>query len=137
MTTYYDMFPDRWLKAAMLKGKERTVTVKALTNEAQLKPDGKTEQVWVLSFEKTEKELGLNKTNARLLFALLGEHTSEWIGKRVTLAPEPDKSGMSDDGLCIRVVGSPDLKQPIEVAVKGAMGKRLKRVLRPTADGAA
>jgi hypothetical protein len=126
------MYPDRWLKAAMLKGKERTVTVKELKNEAQLKPDGKTEQVWILSFEKTDKELGLNKTNARLLFALLGETTEDWIGKRVTLAPETDKSGMSDDGLCIRVVGSPDIKAPIEVAVKGAMGKRLKRTLRPT-----
>ena len=137
MAGFYDLFPGEWLKAAMLKGKEQTVKVVELQHKSVLKPNGKTEDAWVLYFDKTEKGLGLNRTNARLLFALLGEDTEDWIGRWVTLAAEKDGSGMSDDGLCIRVVGSPELKQALEVTVKGAMGAKVKRVLRPTKRGAA
>lgn len=132
MTRFYDMFPDRWLKAALLEGQPRTVKIRAVTCESFLKPNGKTENAWLLGLEKIDKELSLNKTNSRLLFAMLGEDTDDWIGHWVTLAPEEDDSGKSDDGFCIRVVGSPEIKTSMEVMVKGPFGKKYMRVVRPT-----
>ena len=42
----------------------------------------------ILKFEKAEKGLILNKTNARKITALYGEEMNDWIGKQIILASE-------------------------------------------------
>ena len=58
---YDDAFPERWLHAADLQGKEVTLTItKAYLEELRL-PGGSIDQCAILSFAKTEREYVLEQ----------------------------------------------------------------------------
>jgi len=95
--------------------------------------DGTEKHQAVVAFKETKREWALNKTNAQMLVAMWGGETDGWLGHRVTLHAEPDKSGKSDSGLCIRVVGSPELASAITMQVKLPRRKPITRKLEPTA----
>ena len=42
----------------------------------------------ILKFDKSEKGLILNKTNARKIAAMYGDEMDDWIGKKIILAAE-------------------------------------------------
>ncbi len=99
------MFPSKYLKAADLEGKDVTVTIAAVKKDT-LKMKDQTEKVgYIVSFEgtKTGKMFVLNKTNANVIAAVLGEKRARlWAGKRITLYPTTCMSfGKRVD--CIRV----------------------------------
>ena len=54
--------------------------------------DGKKQRKLVLEFFDKEKKLACNKTNARVIGAMLGDETDEWPGQEITLYNDPTVS---------------------------------------------
>lgn len=101
MADYRTYFDNELLGAWDLQGRDVTVTIKDVVcgkvghgKQASKKP--------ILSFERTEKRMSGNKTNAKIIAAMYGTDTKDWIGKRITLYPtQTTYAGQSVD--CIRV----------------------------------
>ena len=106
-----ELYPGRFLKAGEFKGKKPTLTIAAVKIE-ELVGDTGPQIKGVIRFERTEKELALNKTNGICLKEMFGRKVQEWVGKRVTLY-----AGTWDGEECIRVWGSPDIAEDREVQV--------------------
>lgn len=107
-----ELYPNRFLKAGELKGKRVTLTIKDVDTDALIGDDGKEKIKGFLAFEKTPRQVVLNKTNGLCLRAMFGKKLSEWIGKRVIFYP--DKWNGED---CIRIFGSPDLAEELDVEI--------------------
>ena len=123
---YDEEFPDRWLHAADLGGKERTLTITAAyKDETYLPGEGKT-TAHVMSFKGAKKEYLLNKTNAMVCRELWGSKSADWVGHRLILAPVPDPSGKSDDGLKILFVGA-----DVESSTRVKQPQNKTRVIKP------
>ena len=87
-----------WLKAGDLKGKAHKVTVSGheivvLNEENRL----------VLSFEKAEKKLLLNATNANTIGDRLGDAEEMWIGESIVMFPTVCMYAGDPNTPCIRV----------------------------------
>jgi hypothetical protein len=89
------LFPNEYLAAADLQGKDVTLTISRLVQEA-LRTDKGDEDKWLIYFaemeersrrdkKKLNKRMVLNKTNAKTIAKLYGLETNDWIGKRITL----------------------------------------------------
>src|SRR5689334_11893046 len=104
-----ELYPGRFIKAGDLKGQKVTLTISDVNLE-RLVGDKGEQTKGVISFEKTDKSLALNKTNGICLKSMFGRMVQEWIGKRVTLFADT-----WDGELCIRVWGSPDIPADIEI----------------------
>jgi hypothetical protein len=77
-------YPSKYIKAADLPdGKDMTLTIARITVE-ELGDDEK-ESKPIVYFERAQKGLVCNKTNARTISKLYGAETDNWIGKRITL----------------------------------------------------
>ena len=98
-----EVFPSRYLKAADLKGKPRTVTIESAPYETLKSLDGKEMQKIVLHFKNTEKSLPLNVTNFDAVCDATGYPDSEeWPGQRIELYPtKTTMGGKTTD--CIRI----------------------------------
>lgn len=94
-------FPSRYLKAVDLpKNKEVQVVIDHVKME-DVSGDG-TEERPVVYFKGKNKGLGLNKTNAGVLQAGLGDETEDWEGREILLyvTQTPFQGNMVD---CIRL----------------------------------
>ena len=58
----------------------------------EFEQDGKPQRKLVLEFDGKEKKLACNKTNARIIAAMLGDETDNWIGHEITLYNDPTVS---------------------------------------------
>lgn len=130
--SYDALFPSRFIKAGEMNGKPVTMTIRTVYLDHLEGEDGREKPQAVVGFDEIKRELALNKTNAQCLLAMWGPDTDEWIGKRVTLYPERDASGLSDSGLCIRVKGSPDITKALEAQIKLPRRRPQTRRLVPT-----
>jgi hypothetical protein len=148
---FADMYPKDRFYAAEFKGKPVTLTFREtdpptdpVTNELLGKggPSEKMLPVW--HFNETPKKLPAVVTNGVCARAIMqtvvgkveGDDSNNWAGHKITLYPAPDPSGMSDDGLCIRVLGSPELKKPL--TFNAQIGRTKKQfTLKPTGNGKA
>ena len=134
---FVDMYPKDRFYAADFKGKPVTLTFRAndpVTSELLGKggPSEKMLPIW--HFKETPKKLPAVVTNGVCARALFGDESDDWAGHKITLYPAPDPSGMSDDGLCIRVLGSPELKKPL--TFNAQIGRTKKTfTLKPTGNG--
>ncbi len=135
--SYDQLFPSRFIKAGEFGGKPVTLTITAVDMDELEKEDGTVKNTPVVSFAETKRQWVLIKTNAQCLLAMWGPDTDGWIGKRVTLYPEHDASGLSDSGLCIRVKGSPDITGPITATIKLPRRKPMTRKLVKTTAASA
>jgi len=118
---FSEMFPNRWLDAHLLQGKDVTLKIARIHLERMLSERKGEEVKAVITFERTKRQLILNKTNGVCLRTLFGCQTGDWIGKRVTLFPAtPSDQGLQVRGtdLAIRIRGSPDITDPVEVNEK-------------------
>ncbi len=106
-----ELYPGRFLKAGDFKGKNVTLKISAVALD-ELEGDKGKQVKGIISFEKTEKQWALNKTNGICLRALFGRKVQEWVGKRVTLF-----AGTWNGDIAIRVFGSPELAEDLEVEV--------------------
>lgn len=108
------MFPSKYMKAADLRGKDATLTIRRVVFE-EVKGKAGSEKHWIIYFDEArkaaeksgnlemEKRLICKVTVARQIAKALGEKESErWVGKRITLFVDRTNSpqGMVD---CIRV----------------------------------
>lgn len=98
-----DAFPSNYLKAADLNG--RTVKVTIADCELEHLDD---EQKPVLRFQGKQKGMVLNRTNAAVLAAALGDETGAWVGREVELYPDRTMfQGRMVDCLRLRVPAPP------------------------------
>ncbi len=82
MTTVSDAFPSNWLKAADLNNRIVKVTIdKVIFEEIGQNKDKKP----VMYFEKVQKGLVLNKTNATEIAATHGDQMEGWTGQEIEL----------------------------------------------------
>lgn len=106
---YRAMFDRDYVGAWELEGKDVTVTickVEAKTLTAQGNRKNRKPVIW---FHGKEKGLALNKTNGKVIAAMYGNDTSQWIDKSITIYPtQTEMSGETVD--CIRI--RPRIPQP-------------------------
>ena len=133
--TYDALFPGRFIKAGEMAGKPATLTIADVYLDHIEGEDGREKPQAVVAFRETKREWALNKTNGQCLRALFTDDVEKWLGRQVTLYPERDSSGMSDSGVCLRVLGAPHLTKPLEVQIKLPRRKPIKRILKPTGNG--
>lgn len=97
------MFPNDYLAAADLQGKDCEVTIESVTQEALKTTDGQSEDKWILRFVGKRKKMVCNKTNAKLIAAYLNERDSDnWPNKSIILYPTTCQAfGKTEP--CIRV----------------------------------
>jgi hypothetical protein len=105
------LYPGRFIKTGDLLGKNVTLKIASIDLDELEGETGKKIK-GVVSFERTEKQLALNKTNGICLKEMFGRKVQGWVGKRVTLMPS-----MWNGEDCIRVYGSPDLPESKEITV--------------------
>jgi hypothetical protein len=86
MPHYKLLFPNNYVGAWDMEGGDRKVKIKAITVEDLYAVDTKkTKKKPVISFERVNKKLVLNKTNGAILSKLFGNKTETWIGKEIVL----------------------------------------------------
>ncbi|MDP3910885.1 MAG: hypothetical protein Q8Q14_10895 [Gemmatimonadales bacterium] len=107
-TTYDELFPGRFLKAGLFKGRDVTLTIKDVLIESLPAEKGGEEDKAILHFRESPKALVLNRTNGESIKAMFGKAVRDWLGKRVTFFPTHDKLGRETVD-AIRVRGSPDI----------------------------
>ena len=127
-----EMLHGRFIKAGEFKGNPVTLTIAALEQESLERDDGSEQQKWIITFVEKRKtgeplQWVLNRTNIECLFAMWDD-TDDWVGKPVTLKPEPDDSPINDTGLCIRIAGSPVLAKTVTAKIK--LGRRKRPIER-------
>lgn len=134
---YDELFPGRFLKSGELKGRDVTlkianVATEELPDARGVKTNKAGERVRVrgiVAFEKTEKQLVLNKTNGECIKAMFGRNTDDWIGKRVTFYPAT-VDAFGEETQAIRVRGSPDLAQDLTAELKLGQKTRTAKLRR-------
>jgi hypothetical protein len=131
--SYSEMYPNRFLKADMLKGKRVTLTIRSIVGEGLMSDDGGANLEWVVSFTERPLEFVMNKTNAFCLYRMFGGDPHSWIGRRVTLFPTTVQAfGQKQD--CIRIWGSPDLEDDLPITVPQGRKKAWETVMHKVAD---
>jgi len=125
-TSYDELYPGRFIKAADLKGKKVTLTLADVELEDLEGDDGKKTKC-IISFERTPKKLVACKTNGICLKQMFGKEIANWIGKRVTIFEDVWNSEP-----CIRVWGSPDLEAPLDVMITLPRRRPFKKTLHKT-----
>lgn len=133
---HFKALTDAYISAEELKGKTPTLTIVKVRSERMAGEDGKEKSKGIVTFGETPREWVLSKTAIQQLGALLGEDYGKWPGHRITLTTEPTPTG---DG--IRVLGSPDLHEPVtcvvKLSTKGGGKKKKQYTLIPTGRGQA
>ena len=136
MTVDYDeLFPGRFLKAGEFKGKAVTLTISGVTIEELPQEKGADMERGIVHFAETKKALVLNKTNGEAIKAMFSRDVGQWIGRKVTFAPDTVPFGR-DKVLAIRVKGSPELTEPLTFDLKLPRKKPRSVTLTPTAKKA-
>jgi hypothetical protein len=139
-TSYDEMFPGRFLKSGLFKGREPTMTVTRVETEVfpGIGVDKKTgkknpdKTKGMLFFKETEKALMVNVTNGQCLRQIMeyltdietSKNPQNLVGHRFTFFATTTTMRKWIDGKmtpyqepCIRVKGSPELDKNIEVEI--------------------
>lgn len=131
MPDYELLFPGRFIKSVEFKGKDVTLTMTGVETEELPQDKGGNKLRGIIAFKETKKKLVLNRTNAECLVAMFGRDYDKWNGHRVTFYPAP-----YEGETCIRVKGSPELKDVLEAEIKLPRKRPFKMRLIPTGKGA-
>lgn len=121
-----ELYPGRFLKAGEMGEKPVTLTIQSVDLEELEGENGKKIK-GVLTFERTPKQIALNKTNGICLREMFGRKVPDWEGKRVTWF-----ASVWNGEPCIRVYGSPDIERDMEIQVQLPKRKPIKMTLRKT-----
>lgn len=82
------MFPSRYLKAADFQGEPVQLTITEVFKDKVRMTNGSMVEKYVIRFRETEKELILNKTNAKAIAKVLGDPKAvNWAGSTIVLMP--------------------------------------------------
>ncbi len=106
MTTVSDAFPSNWIKATDLNNRTIKVKIdKVVFEEIGQNKDKKP----VMYFEKVQKGLVLNKTNATEIAAKHGETMEDWTGKEIELfSMMVPFQGQNVPAIRVRAVAEPE-----------------------------
>jgi hypothetical protein len=115
--SYSEMYPSRFLKADMLKGRKVTLTIKAIFGEDLTDADETTKPEWIVQFMERPFEWVMNKSNAFCLYRIFGGDPHSWVGHRITLFPQRG-TWFGEKGEAIRVWGSPDIEEDLPITLK-------------------
>lgn len=122
-----------YIKAAEFRiGQRFTVVIDNVHKEKLEDENGKKKGKGVVTFKGREKEWVSNKTNQILIAGMFGPMVKDWYGKPVTLEVQSVPVG-GVMKLGFRIVGSPELKEPITVTVKLPRKRPVDVTLVPTA----
>lgn len=110
-TSYDQLYPGRFIKAAELLGKKITLTLADVELDELQGDDGKKVKC-IVSFKETEKKLVACKTNGLSIKEMFGKNIADWLGKRITIFED-----IWNGEPCIRVWGSPDIAEEIEMTI--------------------
>lgn len=113
--SFDELYPGRFLKAADLRGQHVTVRISDVALD-ELEGEKGTKVQGIIFLHNTDKQIVLNKTNGLCLKGMFGKTLSEWIGKRFTIKADVTKLG-KDTVDCIRIHGSPDILEDVEVTI--------------------
>lgn len=83
------LFPSDYIKHVELKGQDWTLTIKKVQLDELQMRGGRKKKRGVLWFDETPKKLVLCRATAEVLVKLYGKYTDEWVGKRITIYPDP------------------------------------------------
>lgn len=122
-TSYDQLYPGRFIKAAELLGKKVTVTIADVELEDLEGEDGKKTKC-IISFKESPKKLVACKTNGLCIKEMFGKELANWMGKRITIFED-----VWNGEPCIRVWGSPDLDAEMEVTVTLPRRRPFKKVM--------
>lgn len=86
MARISDVYPSKYFTAADLQGQAHAYTI-AQADIGWVGEGDQARQQVMLTFEESDKQLGLNKTNAKAITGLYGDDTDDWIGEQVVLFP--------------------------------------------------
>ena len=134
VTSYDELFPGRFLKAGLLKGKHVTVTIAGVYREPMEQEDGTEELQGIVGFKESPLELALNRTNGECLKAMFGPKPGEWIGKRGTIKPDRCRA-FGEEVDCIRIEGSPNLAKDVTFDLKLPRKKAKRSTMKKTGNG--
>jgi hypothetical protein len=123
-TSYDQLYPGRFIKAAELLGKKPTLTMLDIELEDLEGDDGKKTKC-IISFKETPKKLVACKTNGLCCREMFGKELANWVGKRITLFED-----VWNGEPCIRVWGSPDIAEDLEITVSLPRRRPFKKTLR-------
>lgn len=112
LVDFDQLYPGRFLKAGELLGKKITLTITEVDSEELQGDDGQKKMKAILSFKETPKKHVCCKTNGICIREMFGRKLTDWVGKRVVIFPD-----VWNGEPCIRVWGSPDISQDIDVEV--------------------
>jgi hypothetical protein len=126
--SYSLLYPGRFLKADMLKGMKVTLTIKNIDIEELVGEKNKAEPKVVVSFAERPFDYVLPKTNGFCLKRMFGNDPHLWIGKKITIYPTTTKFGREDVD-CIRIWGSPDIAEDLEITVPQGRKKAWETVM--------
>jgi hypothetical protein len=124
---YEELFPSRFLRSVDLKGRDATVTIKAIKGE-EIEEKMKA----IVSFHETKRQWVLNRTNAEALKLMWGPECDDWLNKKVTLYPAAMKDPFGDGEItAIRVRGSPEITKAMNAVIQRGR-KTIKVAVIPT-----
>lgn len=134
-TVFDQLYPGRFLKAGELLGKKPSLTITEVDLEELQGDDGAKKAKAIISFKETEKKLVACKTNGVCIKEMFGKDLSAWLGKRITIFED-----VWNGEPCIRIWGSPDIPEEIEVMVtlprRRPFKKMMHKVARQSAEAA-
>jgi hypothetical protein len=137
--TYSELYPGRFLKSDMLKGKKVTLTIKNINIEDLVGDKNKAEPKVIISFVERPLEYVCPKTNGFCMKRMFGNNPHDWIGKRVTWFGTTCKFGREDVD-CLRIWGSPDISEDMPITIPQGRKKALEMTMHrmvPKTNGAA
>ena len=123
-TVFDQLYAGRFLKAGELLGKKVTLTISDVDLEELQGDDGAKKAKAIISFKESEKKLVSCKTNGICLKEMYGKELANWIGKRVTIFED-----VWNGEPCIRVFGSPDIAEDMEVTITLPRRRPFKKTL--------
>lgn len=115
-THFDELYPGRFLKAGLFKGKPVTLKISQVLQE-DLEGEKGVQKKAILCFAHTDKQLVLCKLNGLCVKAMFGAAVQAWVGKRVTLFGTAEIAPMRRGEECIRVWGSPDIASDMQTVV--------------------
>lgn len=145
MGHWEELVPSQWMRAVDFHGDWTGVIAKIsieslVSLDVSPKPEergGAKKNKGVVWFEGVDKGWVLNRTNAQLIAAILGDDPSTWIGHALTLYSAKVRGADGQPTQGIRVKGSPEITKPVDAEIKLPRRKPTKYRLVPTGQQAA
>ena len=106
----HKLFPSQWLSAADLGGKKFELTIESVSMVTVRNPQtNQEEQKPAIKFQRAQKRLILNKTNAVAIAEITGKFdTDHWVGHAVVLS-----SGLTRNRKPTIIIEAPAGKPPV------------------------